>query len=78
MAEGLMNDGMTPFVPGVNCLDCGRFVGRDGSIEIGHFEMSNEVAYVEGWCARCLKADREAHPDKYGFTATGQTKVIAA
>jgi hypothetical protein len=75
---GLMHDGMTPYVPGTNCLDCGRFVGRDGYIGIGHFEMSNEIAWVEGQCARCLKAEREARPDRYGFTATGQTKVIAA
>jgi hypothetical protein len=41
------------FVPGVGCGDCGRFVGRDGSIELGYFEMSNQIAYVEGTCRRC-------------------------
>lgn len=43
-----------PFIPGVNCWTCGRFVGRDGSIEITHFEMSNTIASVEGECAQCL------------------------
>lgn len=32
MASGVMDDGFSPFVPGVNCVDCGRFIGRDGSI----------------------------------------------
>lgn len=43
-----------PFVPGINCMECGRFVGRDGSIEIEHFEMSGEVASVEGTCSACI------------------------
>lgn len=54
--SGLMDDEMYPFVSGVNCLTCGRFVGRDGHIGIGYFEMSSEVAYVEGECRRCLNA----------------------
>lgn len=52
-----MDDEMTDFIPGVNCIHCGRFVGRDGHIGVGYFEMSSEVAYVEGECRRCL--DRE-------------------
>jgi hypothetical protein len=38
-------------------MDCGRFVGRDGSIEVEYFEMSSTVASVEGTCARCIAAD---------------------
>lgn len=57
IAAGFMADGMSPFVPGINCWTCGRFVGRDGWIEITHFEMSNEVASVEGQCGRCNKAE---------------------
>jgi hypothetical protein len=44
-------------VPGINCLDCGRFVGRDGHIFIEYFEMSGEGASVEGRCRRCLDAE---------------------
>jgi hypothetical protein len=59
---------MTPYVPGINCLKCGRFVGRDGWIGIDHFEMSSEIAYVEGECSRCEAADHEANPERYGQT----------
>lgn len=52
---GLMDDEMTPYIPGVNCIECGRFVGRDGSIEVEHFEMSSEVASVAGECVTCLR-----------------------
>lgn len=48
-----------PFVPGLNCLDCGRFVGRDGYVGIETFEMSGEVASVEGMCARCVRREAE-------------------
>ena len=51
----LMDDGETVFIPGVNCITCGRFVGHDGHIEVGHFEMSTEVAYASGECARCIQ-----------------------
>jgi hypothetical protein len=57
--SGYMDDGY-PYVPGLNCGNCGRFVGRDGSIEIGHFEMSDEVAYVSGTCRRCCQLEAEA------------------
>lgn len=60
IASGLMDDEMTPFVPGINCYTCGRFVGRDGSIEIEHYEMSEIVASVEGECRRCLDAPSPA------------------
>lgn len=54
IVSGLMTDGCSWFVPGVNCMSCGRFVGRDGWIGIQTFEMSTEVASVEGECRRCL------------------------
>lgn len=69
---GLMDDEMTPYMPGINCLECGRFVGRDGHISVTHFEMSSEIAYVEGECASCEAADRLAHPERYGLTASTQ------
>jgi hypothetical protein len=28
----LMDDGLTVYTPGVNCIHCGRFVGRDGAL----------------------------------------------
>lgn len=54
IAHGLCDDEMTPYVPGVNCFECGRFVGRDGYIGFDHFEMSDQLASVEGQCRRCL------------------------
>jgi hypothetical protein len=56
IVRGVMDDGATRYVPGVHCMTCGRFVGRDGWIEIETFEMSEIVASVEGECARCLQA----------------------
>ncbi len=50
-----MDDGMTRYIPGVNCVHCGRFVGRDGHISVEHFEMSTEVASVDGECGRCSR-----------------------
>lgn len=54
MAESMMDNGIDLFVPGVNCDECGRFVGRDGSICIEYFEMSREIAGVDGTCRRCI------------------------
>lgn len=54
IATGLCDDGEMPYVPGVNCVDCGKFVGRDGCIEIAHREMSGAVASVEGTCGACM------------------------
>jgi hypothetical protein len=53
---GVTLDGWSAYFPGIPCLECGRFVGRDGSIEIDHFEMSSEISSVEGTCRRCLDA----------------------
>ncbi|MCW2922132.1 MAG: hypothetical protein JWL76_2006 [Thermoleophilia bacterium] len=55
---GMMLDGIHEYWAGINCYTCGKFVGRDGYISIGHFEMSSEVAYVEGECRKCMEADR--------------------
>lgn len=51
--SGYTTSGM-PYVSGVPCLACGKFVGRDGYIGIDTFEMSETVCGVEGECARCL------------------------
>jgi hypothetical protein len=56
IVSGECDDGM-PFVPGINCVDCGKFVGRDGHISIEHFEMSFEVASVDGMCASCVRGE---------------------
>ena len=48
------------FIPGVNCVDCGRFVGTDGSTIFFKLEMRYEIAYVEGVCARCLQGGSDA------------------
>lgn len=45
-----------PYVAGIPCCECGKFVGRDGVIHIETFEMSNVVASVDGTCGRCLRA----------------------
>lgn len=68
--ENLMDDGMSQFVPGINCLDCGRFVGRNGYIGIEHYEMSSTVASIEGQCRRCLDAecDREIRAEHRHLT----------
>jgi hypothetical protein len=50
-------DSFMPYVPGVNCNACGRFVGRDGHIGVETFEMSSVVASVDGTCARCLASE---------------------
>lgn len=52
--NGVTLDGMTEFFPGINCIECAKFVGRDGVMEITYFEMSNEIASIEGTCGRCL------------------------
>lgn len=46
-----------PYYPGVNCLHCGRFVGRDGWFSVEHWEMSSEIASLDGECGRCLAKD---------------------
>jgi hypothetical protein len=51
---GWCDDGWTPFWPRTPCLECGRFVGRNGHFSVEHFEMSSEIASVEATCGRCL------------------------
>lgn len=36
-----------PFFPGVPCVHCGKFVGRDGVFNLEHFEMSNTIASLD-------------------------------
>lgn len=69
ITSGYTDDGR-PFVPGVNCDSCGRFVGRDGHIEIECFEMSSTVASVSGECGRCL-------PPRRSFDVVAQQAVTA-
>lgn len=54
--HGLTLDGLQTFWPGMPCLHCGKFVGRDGWFNVEHFEMSNEIASVDAECRRCLDA----------------------
>lgn len=49
-----MTDGMTEYTPRVNCITCGRFVGKDGSLNYEYFEMSSEIASLDGECRRCI------------------------
>jgi hypothetical protein len=65
ICNGLMDDELHAYVPGINCLDCGRFVGRDGYIGIEHYEMSSQVASVEGQCRRCIDKERVEHPERF-------------
>lgn len=55
---GMTTDGLHEYWPGIPCQYCGKFVGRDGYIGIEHFEMSSEVASVEGECRRCIESDK--------------------
>ncbi len=50
---GWTHDGMYPFWPGVPCLHCGRFVGRDGIFNYETWEMSNEVASLDAEHREC-------------------------
>lgn len=53
---GLALDG-SPFFPGTQCVDCFRFVGRDGHFSVEHFEMSSEIASVEAYCKHCSESE---------------------
>jgi hypothetical protein len=52
---GWCDNEMAPFFPGVPCVNCGKFIGRDGHFDVEHFEMSLEIASVDGECGRCLR-----------------------
>jgi hypothetical protein len=52
-------NGYTPYLSGVPCWSCGKFVGRDGYIGVEHFEMSMEIASVEGQCVRCIRENSD-------------------
>jgi hypothetical protein len=60
--HGFTDDGWSPFFPSTPCCECGRFVGRDGSFEVEHLEMSTVIASVDGTCARCLNTNNEETP----------------
>jgi hypothetical protein len=53
---GVTLDGLHAYWPGIPCYVCGKFVGRDGHVGVEHFEMSSEIASVEGICRRCIDA----------------------
>lgn len=53
---GYTNDGEYPFFPGVPCLHCGRFVGRDGIFNVEFFEMSNTLASMDAEHHACAEA----------------------
>lgn len=59
--QGLMLDGIHEYHPGINCHTCGRFVGRDGYIGVEHFEMSSEIASIEGQCRKCIDESCSTH-----------------
>lgn len=52
-------------VAGVNCSRCGRFVGRDGLIEVERIDSSCEVAVVGGTCARCVPVEDDERKPRY-------------
>lgn len=52
-------------VAGVNCSRCGRFVGRDGLIEVERIDSSYEVAVVGGTCARCVPVEAAERKPRY-------------
>jgi hypothetical protein len=56
-ASGVI-DTFMPYFPGVNCVHCGQFIGRDGAIYIETWEMSDVIASMDGECGRCLREDR--------------------
>ncbi|MDD4972320.1 MAG: hypothetical protein PHT07_23065 [Paludibacter sp.] len=43
-----------PYIPGMNCDECGRFVGKDGDCDISYdFDSDGyEIGYPT--CAKCL------------------------
>jgi hypothetical protein len=66
----------------VNCIHCGRFIGRDGAIYIETWEMSSEIASMDGECGRCLAEDRMGKlSDRLSATPAAQerpTSTVAA
>jgi hypothetical protein len=62
---GVTLDGWTAYWPGVQCMECCRFVGRDGRFEIDRFEMSSAIASVEATCGRCMRLPLQAFDDEH-------------
>jgi hypothetical protein len=54
-----MDNGITVFTPGVNCITCGRFIGRDGALYYEYFEMSDELASLDGYCGPCIRGGKQ-------------------
>lgn len=73
--HGMMLDGINDYLPGINCITCGRFVGRDGYIHIAHYEMSSQVASVDGECRACI--DHEHDKRNEGLPQNGSYFDIA-
>lgn len=44
---GWCPDLMTPFFPGMPCVHCGKFVGRNGHFNVEHYEMSDTIASLD-------------------------------
>ena len=63
---------------GIPCVKCGRFVGKDGSISVETYEMSNVVAGCDGICGRCLAEDRHEHPERYGQPSQSDPSTLGA
>lgn len=40
-------DMVYPFFPGLPCVHCGKFVGRDGIFNVEHFEMSDTISSLD-------------------------------
>lgn len=55
--HGLMLSGLSPYFPGISCVKCGKFVGRDGHMDVEYWENSFEVASVDGTCLKCLSEE---------------------
>jgi len=43
-----------PYISGMNCCKCGRFIGKDGNCDIGYDEYMGgyEIGYPT--CRKCL------------------------
>jgi len=65
VAEAAVDVGGGP--ENLNCCECGKPVGKDGSVTVETFEMSNEVSGCDALCGACLRADQQKCPERYGL-----------
>lgn len=49
-----VDDHGRPFVPGINCRECGKFVGRDGNCDLIECGDGYRTGYP--LCATCIEA----------------------